>query len=221
MGECSHCEGTGQCQDDFHSGARMAGGHDEVGHEHPGIFDSFLGDCPSCGDWNANRRPACPHCDGTGQGDKNLFGISSDRSWLPSESVKERRFREQRSGHDDASDSGLPTSSNGQSSGYDHSGSLGGSSMSGRKLLTIIRKKNLLLLLLFAQPIAPFLIYFGMYLNCEARGSSGFPDFFIGLGGAIFGLAITATGYVAMIPTFLLDWFFGLGIYEALPYPHC
>ena len=61
MSECSHCQGTGECQDDFHKGT-MTG--DEDG---PSLWDNIAGRCESCGSRNTEMRPPCPHCDGTGK----------------------------------------------------------------------------------------------------------------------------------------------------------
>lgn len=64
MSECTHCNGTGKCQDDFHSGTLS-------GNENgPSLSDNFFGHCPSCGDGNTEYRPDCPHCDGKGDPDK-------------------------------------------------------------------------------------------------------------------------------------------------------
>lgn len=60
MSQCSHCDGSGKCQDDFHLGTFS---DDDNG---PDLWDHIGGKCPSCGSTNTEMRPECPHCDGTG-----------------------------------------------------------------------------------------------------------------------------------------------------------
>ena len=61
MANCSHCDGTGKCQHDFHTG--IFGDEDDS----PTIMDIvFLSECPNCGDDNMEWPGDCPHCGGTG-----------------------------------------------------------------------------------------------------------------------------------------------------------
>jgi hypothetical protein len=72
MAACPHCDGTGKCQDDFHSGTQLQnpfGGEDDEGVDRPSWLDNFIGSCPSCGVSYTEMRPDCPHCDGTGEVD--------------------------------------------------------------------------------------------------------------------------------------------------------
>jgi hypothetical protein len=69
MATCTHCDGTGKCQDDFHSGTEIfnpLGGEDDEGVNRPNFIDNLFGSCPSCGVSNTEMRPDCPHCGGTG-----------------------------------------------------------------------------------------------------------------------------------------------------------
>ena len=53
---CPHCDGTGICQDDYHSGG-------------PGlVMDLVIGaDCPSGCSGSSIGAGQCPHCNGTGE----------------------------------------------------------------------------------------------------------------------------------------------------------
>jgi hypothetical protein len=64
MGVCARCDGKKTCQDDFHDGSFSVA--------------SLIGDCPSCGDDNAQRRPPCPHCKGRGHDEDDFFPSSAD-----------------------------------------------------------------------------------------------------------------------------------------------
>lgn len=69
MATCTHCRGTGECQDDFHSGTRGPfGGDSGDGVDHPDYMEHMFGRCPSCGGDNTEMRPDCPHCNGSGEG---------------------------------------------------------------------------------------------------------------------------------------------------------
>lgn len=129
MGECSHCSGTGRCQDDYHSGSSLFGGEDEHGQSHPSLIGSFLDDCPSCGDSNTQWRPECPHCDGTGR-DNDDFFPSAKRSYIGFEaSVKEREHNEGNSpDHSSSSSAGTSSTYTSSSSSSDASVSAGTSS---------------------------------------------------------------------------------------------
>lgn len=96
MAECTHCGGTGRCQNDFHSGNTFIGGEDRSGQDHPGVLDMVFGSCPACGGSNTEWRPECTHCDGTGQVGKEWtpFGLNKRMYLGGEESVKERKFRE-------------------------------------------------------------------------------------------------------------------------------
>jgi len=57
--KCRHCDGTGECQDEYHDTGATNWGSDFV-----------LGpDCPSGCDGHSSRAGDCPHCDGTGEDD--------------------------------------------------------------------------------------------------------------------------------------------------------
>lgn len=58
MSECPHCNGSGECQDEYHESALGSGGI---------VTDFVLGsDCPSGCDGNSYEAGDCPHCGGSG-----------------------------------------------------------------------------------------------------------------------------------------------------------
>lgn len=60
---CPVCNGSGKCQDPFHSGVNPF--TDEEGH--PDLLDHIFGSCPTCGGTNTEMPDGdCPNCDGTG-----------------------------------------------------------------------------------------------------------------------------------------------------------
>jgi hypothetical protein len=94
MGKCNHCDGSGRCEDDFHSGGGFLGGEDSAGQNHPGLFESTFGHCPSCNDGNTEWRPACPHCAGTGEDDPGP--LSSAKPYLGLSASRKERERNER-----------------------------------------------------------------------------------------------------------------------------
>jgi len=105
MAECSHCDGTGKCQDDFHSGATIFGGlgeKDEYGKVRPSVVNHMFGECPSCGVSNTEMRPPCPHCNGTG-GPKSLNPFADE--------TPRRRQEDSRGSSPSYEPSGLPATS--------------------------------------------------------------------------------------------------------------
>jgi DnaJ-class molecular chaperone len=53
---CSRCNGSGECNNEFHEPDSMA----------EAIWDQLLSECPDCGSNNTQMGGKCPECGGTG-----------------------------------------------------------------------------------------------------------------------------------------------------------
>jgi hypothetical protein len=64
----------------------LIGGDSGDGINRPGLFESLIGSCPSCGNINAEWRPECKHCEGTGK--SGAGSLDAKKPYFGGESVK-------------------------------------------------------------------------------------------------------------------------------------